>query len=306
MKRNDIIRQYALAEAGGYALGSFSPRNTVLIPYVIEAAKAQKSPVIVQISSNEMKWFELSPREFADAFYAAAEGSSVPVIMHLDHTYDMDVIKSAIAAGFQSVMMDGSKLPFEKNIAITREVVEYAHERDVAVEAELGSIGGADKLETGGDESLYTVPEQAAEFVERTGCDSLAVSVGTAHGVYAVKNPRLDFTRIQKIRGLTAIPLVLHGGSGLPQHTVEQAIRMGGEGGICKLNIATDLELIFQQVMGIGRLLNRETVLLDAARLKKAGQKVQAFCEDRIKTFLFSAGKAEGAEVFGCEKSVSV
>lgn len=289
MKRNDIIRQYTLAESGGYAIGSFSPRNTFLIPYVMEAAKAQKSPVIVQISSNELKWFELEPREFADAFFAAAEGAKVPVILHLDHTYDMDVIKSAIKAGFQSVMIDGSKLLFRENIALTRQVAEYAHQHDVAVEAELGSIGGADKLETGGDESLYTVPEQAAEFVLATGCDSLAVSVGTAHGVYAVKNPKLDFDRIQKIRNLTPVPLVLHGGSGLPQPTVEQAIRMGGKGGIVKLNIATDLELIFQETMGTGRLPNRETVLLDPKRLQAAGRRVQAFCEDRISTFLFSS-----------------
>jgi ketose-bisphosphate aldolase len=293
VKRNDIITQYALAEAGSYALGSFSPRNTILIPYVIAAAKRQNSPVIVQISSNEMKWFQLSPGEFADAFFAAAEGAGVPVILHLDHTYDMDVIKNAIAARFHSVMIDGSKMPFEENVGLTRKVTEYAHERDVAVEAELGSIGGADKLETGGDESLYTVPEQAAEFVERTGCDSLAVSVGTAHGVYTVKNPKLDFARIQNIRNLTNIPLVLHGGSGLPQHTVEQAIRMGGNGGICKLNIATDLELIFQHTMSVGRLSNRETLLLDADLLEEAGRKVLAFCEERIKTFLFSAGKAK-------------
>ncbi len=292
MNRNDIIRQYALAEAGGYALGSFSPRNTALVPYVIEAARIQKSPVIVQISSNELRWFELTPGAFADAFYQAAQGAGIPAILHLDHTYDLDVIKSAIAAGFQSVMIDGSKLPFEENIALTRQVTEYAHAWDVAVEAELGSIGGADKLETGGDESLYTVPEQAAEFVARTGCDSLAVSVGTAHGVYPIKNPKLDFVRIERIRSLVHVPLVLHGGSGLPQHTVEHAIRMGGKGGISKLNIATDLELIFQESMQVARMPNREAVRLDPERLREAGQKVQAFCEDRIRTFLFSAGKA--------------
>jgi fructose-bisphosphate aldolase class II len=304
--RNDIIRQFELAEAGGYALGSFSPRNTFLIPYVIAAAQEQKSPVIVQISSNEMKWFELGPREFAEAFFAAAESAKIPVILHLDHTYDMDVVKSAIEAGFQSVMIDGSKLPFLENITLTRQVAEYAHAFDVAVEAELGSIGGADKLETGGDESFYTVPEQAAEFVLATGCDSLAVSVGTAHGVYAVKNPKLDFDRIQRIRSLTPVPLVLHGGSGLPQHTVEQAIRMGGKGGIIKLNIATDLELIFQKAMGTGRMPNRETVLLDPKRLKEAGRRVQAFCEDRIRTFLFSSGKAADPEVLLRRKSAGV
>ena len=299
MNRNDICRQYTLAELGGYALGSFSPRNTALIPYVIDAAKRQNSPVIVQISSNEMRWFELSPQTFADAFYAAADKAGVPVILHLDHTYDMDVIQSAIAAGFQSVMIDGSKLPFDENIALTRAVAEYAHERDVAVEAELGSIGGADKLETGGDESLYTVPEQAADFVLRTGCDSLAVSVGTAHGVYAVKNPRLDFSRIQKIRKMISTHLVLHGGSGLPQQTVKRAIRMEGQGGICKLNIATDLELIFQRITGKGRLPNRETLSLPEALLQQAGEQVQAFCEDRMKNFLLSAGKGSSQkEVF--------
>lgn len=292
MNRNEIIRQYSLAQAGGYALGSFSPRNTVLIPYVIKAAQAQRSPVIVQISSNEMRWFELPAKVFAEAFREAAQDAGVPVILHLDHTYDMDVIQSAVDAGFHSVMIDGSKLPFEENIALTRQVVDYAHDRDVAVEAELGSIGGADKLETGGDESLYTVPEQAAEFVKLTGCDSLAVSVGTAHGVYLVKNPKLDFERIRKIREMTPIPLVLHGGSGLPQETVERAIRMDGMGGICKLNIATDLELIFQATLNVRRMPNRETVLMDPSRLSEAGRKVQAFCEDRIRRFLFSVGKA--------------
>lgn len=259
------------------------------------AAVAQRSPVIVQISSNELRWFELSARTFADAFYAAARHADVPVILHLDHTYDMDVIVQAIDAGFQSVMIDGSKLPFDENVRLTQEVVAYAHARGVAVEAELGSIGGADKLETGCDESLYTVPEQAEEFVQLTGCDSLAVSVGSAHGVYPVKNPRLDFDRIARIMALTDIPLVLHGGSGLPQTSVERAIRMDGHGGIIKLNIATDLELIFQRIMGTSRIPNADTVRLDARMLREAGEAVQAFCENRMRTFLFSSGKAEEA-----------
>lgn len=291
MKRHQIVELYQNAHLGGYALGSFSPRNTVLIPYVIAAAQAQQSPVMIQISSNELRWFELSAKDFADAFYSATEHVNVPVVLHLDHTYDIETIHTAVEAGFQSVMIDGSKLPFEQNVALTREVVEFAHSRDVAVEAELGNIGGADQLETGGDHCLYTDPTEAAEFVRRTGCDSLAVSVGTAHGVYPVENPALDFDRIARIGALTKVPLVLHGGSGLPMESVLQAIRMDGKGGIVKLNIATDLELIFQRVMQVQRMPNCETTRLEADQLTLAGLEVQAFCEDRMRRFLHSACK---------------
>ena len=181
MKRAEVLEQFKLACSNGYALGSFSPRNTVLISAIVRAARVQQSPVMVQMSSNEMRWFDLTPKEFADAFRSKAKDAGVPVILHLDHTYDLDMIVKAVEAGFDSVMIDGSKLPFEENIALTRQVVDYAHNHDVAVEGELGNIGGADKLETGGDTSLYTVPAQAREFVERTGVDTLAVSVGTAH-----------------------------------------------------------------------------------------------------------------------------
>lgn len=293
MNRAEIVSLYTTARSHGYALGSFSPRNTVLISYVVAAAVSQQSPVIVQISSNELRWFDMTPHVFAEAFREATVIAPVPVILHLDHTYDMEVIQQAVQAGFHSVMIDGSRLPYEENVQLTREVVAYAHAHDVAVEAELGSIGGADKLETGHDESLYTDPQQAAEFAQRTGCDSLAVSVGTAHGVYPVENPRLDYDRIERIIALTDVPLVLHGGSGLPQASVERAIRKGG---IVKLNIATDLELIFQRVMGVERLPNAETIALNPARLAQAGEAVQAFCEDRMRTFLFSSGKAREAQ----------
>lgn len=293
MKRNDILKQFSLARSGGYALGSFSPRNTVLIPAIIGAANAQSCPVIVQISSNEMRWFDVEPSYFVEAFRAYAKDSKVPVILHLDHTYDYDVIVKAIDAGFDSVMIDGSKLPFEENVVLTRKVVEYAHAHDVAVEAELGNIGGTDQLETGGDRELYTVPEQAREFVERTQCDSLAVSVGTAHGVYPTSNPKIDFERLAEIRQIIDTPLVLHGGSGLPMETVQRSIHLDGLGGIAKLNIATDLELIFQKVMGVGRMPNAETEKLDPEKLQEAIRQVQAFVEDRMKTFLLCAGKCE-------------
>lgn len=288
MKREDILALYADAEKRGYALGSFSPRNTWLIPYVCQAAQNKRAPILVQISSNELRWFSLTAREFAQAFFQATKDISVPVILHLDHTYDPQVVFQAIEAGFQSVMIDGSKLPFEENIALTRQVVEYAHPRGVAVEAELGNIGGADKLETGGDELLYTVPQQVPDFVTRSGCDSLAVSVGTAHGVYPVKNPKIDVARLQAIRALTDVPLVLHGGSGLPRETVEQTIRAG----INKINIATDLELAFQAELGIGRMANAQLLTLDAAALDRGGKAVQALVENRIETYLFSSNMA--------------
>lgn len=288
MKREDILALYADAEKRGYALGSFSPRNTWLIPYVCQAAQNKRAPILVQISSNELRWFSLTAREFAQAFFQATKDISVPVILHLDHTYDPQVVFQAIEAGFQSVMIDGSKLPFEENIALTRQVVEYAHPRGVAVEAELGNIGGADKLETGGDELLYTVPQQVPDFVTRSGCDSLAVSVGTAHGVYPVKNPKIDVPRLQAIRALTDVPLVLHGGSGLPRETVEQTIRAG----INKINIATDLELAFQAELGIGRMANAQLLTLDAAALDRGGKAVQALVENRIETYLFSSNMA--------------
>lgn len=289
MKRSDILAQFAAAREGGYALGSFSPRNTVLIPAIIRAAEKQHSPVMVQMSSNEMRWFDVEPRVFADAFRREAASANVPVILHLDHTYDFEVIRKAVEAGFDSVMIDGSKLSFEENVALTRQVVEFAHGYDVAVEAELGNIGGADKLETGGDEELYTVPAQAKEFVERTGCDTLAISVGTAHGVYPTTNPRIDFDRLAEIRSLIDTPLVLHGGSGLPMETVQKAIR----GGIGKLNIATDLELIFQRVMNVSRMPNAEVEKLDPALLARAVDEVSAFVEGRLQNYLLSTGKAQ-------------
>ncbi len=292
MKREDILALYADAGKRGYALGSFSPRNTYLISYVCRAAQNQKAPILVQISSNELRWFSLTAKQFADAFYKAMEDISVPVVLHLDHTYDPQVVFEAIDAGFQSVMIDGSKLPYEENIAITRQVVEYAHPRGVAVEAELGNIGGADKLETGGDEQLYTVPDQVPDFVARSGCDSLAVSIGTAHGVYPVKNPRIDIERLKQIRAMVSTPLVLHGGSGLPQETVQRTIKLDGIGGIAKINIATDLELAFQKELGVGRMANADLLKLNPEALARGGEAVRALVENRIETYLFSSNMA--------------
>ena len=166
----------------------------------------------------------------------------------------------------------------------------YAHERNAEVEAELGRIGATDKIETDNDESLYTVPEEAEEFVERTGVDTLAVSIGTAHGVYPVKNPKIDLERLARIRERVDIPLVLHGGSGLPAETVQKAISING-GGVSKINIATDLEQAFLKSLGCGRKLNSEIWKLDQAARSKAGEAVQAVVEDKMVNFVKSAGK---------------
>lgn len=287
VKVTQMLRE---AEQGGYGVGAFSARNTFLIEYVLRAAQAQRSPVIVQISANEFNWFQVTAKEFADRFYEICGNFEGKAALHLDHTRDLETIKAAIDAGFTSVMIDASRKSFEENVELTRQVVLYAHERNVEVEAELGRIGATDKIETENDESLYTVPEEAREFVERTGADTLAVSVGTAHGVYPVKNPKIDFERLSRIRAQVDIPLVLHGGSGLPADTVQRAITICG-GGVSKINIATDLEQAFLKSLNCERKLNSEIRNLDPAALAKAGEAVQAVVEDKMANFVKSAGK---------------
>ena len=183
-----VTQMLKAAEKGGYGIGFFSARNTYLIDAVLKGAQETKAPVIVQISANEFNWFDVTAKEFADRFYEVHGRYQGQAALHLDHTKDMDIIKAAIDAGFQSVMIDASQKSFEDNIAITREVVEYAHAKNVEVEAELGKIGATDKIETDNDESLYTDPAEAEEFVAKTGVDTLAVSIGTAHGVSGKKS----------------------------------------------------------------------------------------------------------------------
>lgn len=279
------------AQAQGYGIGSFSPRNTYLIEYVLRAAEAKNSPVIVQISANEFNWFQVGSKEFAARFLELRDQFSIPAALHLDHTKDIRIIKEAIDAGFESVMIDASAQPFEENIRQTKEVVEYAHEKGVDVEAELGKIGATDKIETDNDTQLYTNPEEAEEFAARTGVDYLAVSIGTAHGVYPVKNPSIDYDRLEKIGKKLTIPLVLHGGSGLPAETIHQAIRTQG-GGVSKINIATDLEQAFLRSLGCERKLNQEILLMDKISLKEAGEAVQRIVEEKIESYVQSANRA--------------
>jgi ketose-bisphosphate aldolase len=286
-----------IAEQGGYALGSFSPRYIAMIRPTLLAAERARSPLIVQISSNELRRYAVTPSQFAGEFYRllSAERISVPVVLHLDHTKDLATIQAAVDAGFTSVMIDASELPLEENIAQTRAVALYAHEHNVSVEAELGRIGTTDYIETDDDAELYTNPDEAAYFVEQTGVDALAVSVGTAHGVYLVRQPKVDFERLQAIRARTPVHLVLHGGSGVPAEMVINAIRLPG-GGVSKVNIATDLELAALAALGRqDRMTDAEMSELPAERLAKAQAAVEATVTDKIHHYLGSAQQAESA-----------
>ena len=294
MKLSNLNPLLKAAQKGGYGVGSFSARSTFLIEAILRGAEVKQSPVIVQMSANEFKWFDVTATEFARAFYAVKDQYSIPAALHLDHTKDLSVIAEAIEAGFTSVMIDASHLPFEENAEMSRKVVEMAHPRGISVEAGLGNIGGADKLENGCDTTLFTKPDEAKKFVEQTGVDALAVSIGSAHGVYPVANPAIDFDRLREIRTLVDIPLVLHGGSGLPSETVQRAIALDGMGGVSKINIATDLELCFLSAMGgLSRMSNREINALPQDLLETGSRAVQAVVEDRICHYLHSDHRAE-------------
>lgn len=282
------------AERGGYALGSFAPRYTGMIAPILRAGKKTRSPLIVQVSQRELERYAISARQFADAFFAAMETErpDVPVVLHLDHTFELEVIQQAMGAGFTSVMIDQSARPLEENIAVSAEVVRLAHARDVSVEAELGKIGTTDFVETDEDEEHFTDPREAQRFVSETGVDALAVAVGTAHGHYTTRKPRVDLERLQAIRRLTSVHLVLHGGSGVPATMIHDAIRLPG-GGISKVNIATDLEHALLTALGRSeRLTDAACCALPAEAMERAQDAVERTVVEKIETYLLSAGRA--------------
>ena len=284
----------AAAERGGYALGSFALRYTSMIPAILRAGEKTRSPLIVQISQREFERYGITAREFGDAFFAAyeAEERTVRVGLHLDHTLEIAVIEQATDAGFTSVMIDQSAKPLEENIEVTAKVVRMAHGHNVSVEAELGKIGTTDFVETDEDEEHFTDPDEAKRFVTETGVDALAVAVGTAHGHYTTRQPRVDLARLQAIRDLTPVHLVLHGGSGVPAEMIHDAIRLPG-GGISKVNIATDLEHAMLTALGrTERLSDAACRALPADQMRLAQDAVERTVIEKIRTFLLSAGKA--------------
>ncbi|NFO04506.1 tagatose bisphosphate family class II aldolase [Clostridium botulinum] len=227
------------AQKEGYAVPAFNIHNLETLQVVVDTAMKMRSPVIIAGTPSTI--------EYAGAAYieamaeVAARKYDIPIAIHLDHFEDIDEIKKNIDIGFRSCMIDASKEEFEVNIEKVKEVVEYAHEYDATVEAELGKLGGKeDDLIVSEKDSMYTNPYDAAEFVERTGVDSLAVAIGTAHGLYKGK-AKLDFERLKDIRSKVHVPLVLHGASDVPDNLVKKAISLG----ICKVNIATDLKIPF-------------------------------------------------------------
>lgn len=282
------------AKERNYAAGSFSARYTKLIRPIIEAAINTNSPAIVQLSEKEVIRHEVGVKEFADEFYRVVEelDPQVPLALHLDHTKTLAVIKEAMDAGFTSVMIDASEKDFDENVAVTKEVVAMAHPRHVTVEAELGKIGTTDFVETDKDEEMYTVPEDAALFCRLTNVDCLAVSVGTAHGVYTVRKPKVDFSRLEAINNLTDTPLVLHGGSGVPSEMVIRAAQMPS-GGVSKVNIATDLELAMLAVVGKeGHMKEAELNSCSEEIIEKSREAVRLLVENKIKNFLCSCDMA--------------
>lgn len=221
------------AQKGGYAVGAFNAENMEMVKAIIRAAEEVKAPVMIQTTPSTVKYASLAM--FVGMVAAEARDASVPVCLHLDHGSSFELAVQAVKEGYTSVMIDGSKLPFEGNIDVSARVVSVAHPNNIPVEAELGKVGGKeDDLEAVADTN--TDPMEAKEFVEKTGIDSLAVAIGTAHGFY-VGTPVLDKERLSEIRKVVDIPLVLHGASGLSDEDVRDCVKRG----ICKVNFATEL-----------------------------------------------------------------
>ena len=271
------------AQAGGYAIGAFNVENMEMVQAVVGVAEELKSPVILQTTPSTVKYADL------EYFYAnvktAAKKATVPVVIHLDHGNSFDLAMQALRTGYTSIMIDGSHDSFEENIAVSKAVVDACHPSGVAVEAELGKVGGKEDDLDGGDNNPYTNPQEAVIFVERTGIDSLAVAIGTAHGVYQ-GIPKVDVERLSKIKEVVSIPLVLHGTSGVPDETVKECIKRG----ICKVNYATDLRIAFSK--GVNEVLHEAPDTIDPKKYNAKGrEEVKQYVMNKIMV-CGSAGKA--------------
>ena len=250
---------------------------------VIRAAEEMRAPVIMQTTPSTVKYAGLD--YYLAMVRAAAERTDIQVAMHLDHGDSFDLAMRALRTGYTSIMIDGSHDAFEDNIALTRRVVEACAPSGISVEAELGKVGGKEDDLEGGDGNPFTDPQEAREFVERTGVNSLAVAIGTAHGLYK-GTPKLDFDRLRAIREVVSIPLVLHGASGVPDEAVQESITLG----ICKVNFATELRIAFSD--GVKEYLQKDRSVFDPKKYCKAGiEKVVETVKAKI-AVCGSAGKA--------------
>ena len=267
------------AQAGGYAIGAFNAEKMEMVQAIIAAAEAENAPVIIQTTPGTLKY--AGPECFAGLVSRLAREAKVPAALHLDHGNSFELAERCAKEGYTSLMIDGSKLPFAENIEITRRVVAMAAE--LPVEAELGTVGGKeDGMEA---KPQYTDPDEAAEFVRRTGISSFAVAIGTAHGVYKGE-PKLDLDRLSEVRAKVDIPLVLHGTSGVPEDQVRECIRRG----ICKVNYATDLRIVF--TAAVKKAIAEQPDAFDPKKYLAAGRKA---VEERVRELirlLGSEGKA--------------
>ena len=298
---------FAKAYAGGYAIGAFNVNNMEIVQGIMEAGKAEHAPLILQVSAGARKY--AGQNYIIKLMEAALQGADLPVVLHLDHGPNFDLCKEVIDGGFTSVMYDGSHLPYEENIAETKRVVEYAHARGVWVEAELGRLAGVEE-DVSSDEHIYTDPDQAKDFVTRTGCDSLAIAIGTSHGAYKFKGEaKLDFDRLDKVsKLLPGLPIVLHGASSVPQEFVDMANKYGGHVpgargvpedllrkaasmAVCKINIDTDIRLAMTAT--IRKHMAENPADFDPRQyLTPARPAVKEMVQRKIKNVLGCSGKA--------------
>ncbi len=271
------------AQKGGYAVGAFNVENMEMVMAVIAAAEELRAPLMMQTTPSTIKYAGLDM--YLANVKAAAERASVPVCLHLDHGDSFDLAMRALRTGYTSIMIDGSHNVFEENIAITKAVADACRPSGIPVEAELGKVGGKEDDLDGGEGNGYTDPLEAKEFVERTGVTSLAVAIGTAHGVYKGV-PKLDLDRLAEIRKVVDIPLVLHGASGLSEEAVVESIKRG----ICKVNFATELRIAYTD--GVKEFLAANPDAFDPKKYGKvAMEHVKEIVETRMK-MCGCAGKA--------------
>ncbi|MBP5631814.1 MAG: class II fructose-1,6-bisphosphate aldolase [Clostridia bacterium] len=303
---------FAKAYNGGYAIGAFNVNNMEIVQGITEACKEENAPVILQVSKGA--------RAYANHTYlvklveaAVIECPDIPIVLHLDHGPDFETCKSCIDGGFTSVMIDASSKPFDENIEITRRVVEYAHEHGVVVEAELGTLSGIeDEVKVAEGCASYTRPEEVEEFVTRTGCDSLAIAIGTSHGAYKFKpgtKPQLRFDVLHECeKRLPGFPIVLHGSSSVPQEYVtminenggampgaigvpEEQLREAARSAVCKINIDSDLRLAM--IGTIRKFFNEHPDKFDPREyLKPARANIKELVRHKLRDVLGCSGKA--------------
>ena len=292
-----------------FAIGAFNINNMEFIQAITDAANEAKSPVILQVSSSAIKYARL--QYLMKMVEAAVETTDIPIALHLDHGPDFETCKMCIDAGFTSVMIDASKYDFEDNVRITKEVVDYAHSKGVVVEAELGTLAGVeDEVNVSDDDAKYTNPDQAYEFVQRTGCDSLAIAIGTSHGAYKFKgDAKLRFDILAKVKEkLPNTPIVLHGASSVIPALVDmcnnnggnipgakgcpdEMLKQAGENGVSKINVDTDLRLAM--TAQVRRVFNEEPSVFDPRKyLGAAREEIKATVSHKINDVFCSANKA--------------